>query len=73
MPIQFKYLQSFLPMYVFPLAGKPTITIKVGALTNFGLTAGYVQLSAKNTITWPCQIQSYRTTVKLYDRYHPRG
>lgn len=45
MPIQLRYLHSFLPIYVFPLAGNPTITIRVGALTNLGFTAGYVQVS----------------------------
>ena len=39
-PHQFKYLHNFFAMNVFPLAGKPTMTIRVGTLTNLGFTAG---------------------------------
>lgn len=38
-PIQFKYLVSFLEIYVFPRAGSPTITIIVGELVNCGTDA----------------------------------
>ena len=35
-PTQLKYRVSFFEMYVFPRAGKPTMTTIVGALLSFG-------------------------------------
>ena len=38
-PIQLRYRVSFFDMYVFPLAGRPTIDITVGHFTTFGHVA----------------------------------
>lgn len=39
MPIQLRYRVSFLEMYVFPRAGRPTITMTVGGLAKCGAPA----------------------------------
>lgn len=39
MPIQLRYRVSFLEMYVFPRAGRPTITMTVGGLAKWGAPA----------------------------------
>lgn len=38
-PIQLRYRVSFLEMYVFPRAGRPTITMTVGGLAKWGAPA----------------------------------